>query len=180
MGLISLKNVECKLLVTSKTGSLKRPGWLYVPSRVLSNLLNRGLLYTLRATFKPRIDVVLSCLGISKPTIKIKRNSSNEILGLKPGERVEVKSWDKIFATLDDKGKYKGLVFTPEMKKLCGQEFHVFKRLEFMFDECTREKRRIKNTVLLEGAMCTGEGIGCDRSCFHYWRELWLRRVMEC
>lgn len=177
MELLSFKNVSCKLLETSTTGTLKRPGWLYVPSRILFNILNRGLLYTLRATFKPWVDIVLSCLCISKPRIKIKHNSSKEILGLKPGERVEVKSWNEILETLDDKGKFKGLVFTPEMKKLCSQEFRVFKRLEFMFDECTRGKRRLKNTVLLEGAMCTGEGIGCDRSCFHYWRELWLRRA---
>jgi hypothetical protein len=35
----------------------------------------------------------------------------------------------------------------------------------------------MKNTVLLDGAICDGWGGKCDRSCFFFWREAWLRRV---
>lgn len=46
--------------------------------------------------------------------------------------------------------------------------------------ETNGELRKMKNTVLLEGAMCDGKAFsGCDRSCFHFWREVWLRRVPE-
>lgn len=38
------------------------------------------------------------------------------------------------------------------------------------------EIRKLKNTVLLDGVMCENL-YGCDRSCFHFWREAWLRRV---
>jgi hypothetical protein len=100
-----------------------------------------------------------------------------EVLGLAPGELVEVKSLPEILNTLDDKGRFRGLVFTPEMRKHCSKQYRVFKRLELMFDEYHKSQRRVKNTVLLEGVVCEGAGLGCDRCCFLYWREAWLRRV---
>jgi hypothetical protein len=104
-----------------------------------------------------------------------------ESLALKPGEWVEVRSAKEIFATLDQHGKLKGLTFTPEMMKFCGRRFRVYKRLENIILEATGELRRIRNpTVLLEGVFCGGEMHGkCDRSCFCFWREAWLRRVAE-
>jgi hypothetical protein len=100
-------------------------------------------------------------------------------LGLKPGEWVEVKSQKEIFATLDRKGKLKGLAFNREMTKFCGKRFRVYKRLEKMILESTGELRRIRTpTVMLEGVFCDGEAHNkCDRSCFCFWREAWLRRV---
>jgi hypothetical protein len=100
-------------------------------------------------------------------------------LGLAPGEWVEVKSLREIFATLDQNGKLKGLAFNREMAKFCGKRFKVYKRLEKMILESTGELRRIKTpTVMLEGVFCDGEAHDkCDRSCFCFWREAWLRRV---
>jgi hypothetical protein len=100
-------------------------------------------------------------------------------LGLRPGEWVEVKSAKEIFATLDHHGKLKGLAFNREMAKFCGRRFRVYKRLEKMILESTGELRRIKTpTVMLEGVFCDGEAHDkCDRSCFCFWREAWLRRV---
>jgi hypothetical protein len=40
-----------------------------------------------------------------------------------------------------------------------------------------RTVRRLENTVILEGAFCKGSGIGCDRACFYFWRECWLKRT---
>ena len=102
-----------------------------------------------------------------------------ESMGLKPGEWVEVKSVKEIFATLDQHGKLRGLAFNREMVKFCGKRFKVYKRLEKMILESTGELRRIKTpTVMLEGVFCDGEAHGkCDRSCFCFWREAWLRRV---
>jgi len=102
-------------------------------------------------------------------------------LNLQPGELVEVRSEKEIFATLDHEGKLKGLRFTREMRKFCGKRFRVYKRLEKIILEATGELRTIKTpTVLLEGVFCDGSAHGgCDRSCFCFWREAWLKRVNE-
>jgi hypothetical protein len=66
------------------------------------------------------------------------------------------------------------------MKDYCGKRYRVFKRLETILLESNGQLRKMKNTVLLEGVTCDGsEFYGCDRSCFHYWREVWLRRAGE-
>jgi hypothetical protein len=105
--------------------------------------------------------------------------SRDEVLQLKPGEWVEVRSPKEIFATLDSQGKSKGLRFTPEMLKFCGKRFRVYKTLGKILLEATGELRKIKTpTVLLEGVFCDGKAHGgCDRSCFCFWREAWLKRV---
>ncbi len=113
---------------------------------------------------------------------KVKRFNSNnfdETLDLKPGDWVEVRSAKEIFSTLDAQGKLKGLRFTPEMAKFCGKRFRVFKSLAKIILEATGELRKIKTpTVLLEGVFCDGSAhADCDRSCFCFWREQWLRRV---
>ena len=103
-----------------------------------------------------------------------------EVLNLKAGELVEVKSEEEILAMLDHRARYKGLLWMPGMQKYCGKRFRVYKRLERILLESTGELRKIKNTVLLEGAVCDGEEyFGCDRSCLHFWREAWLRRTDE-
>jgi hypothetical protein len=111
-----------------------------------------------------------------KPGSSQNRDAS---LGLEVGDWVEVRSAKEIFATLDQHGKFKGLSFTPEMMKFCGKRFKVYKKLENIILEATGELRRIKSpTVLLEGVFCDGEAHGkCDRSCFCFWREAWLRRA---
>jgi hypothetical protein len=103
----------------------------------------------------------------------------NEVLNLQPGEWVQVRSLDEISATLDEKGKYKGLYFMPEMKKYCGQKFRVFKKVEIIKLESTGEVRKLRSpSVFLEGVYCNGERHdGCDRACFHFWREIWLKRT---
>jgi hypothetical protein len=101
----------------------------------------------------------------------------DEIQNFQPGEWVEVKSRDEILSTLDQNAKHRGLRFVPEMYDFCGRRFRVFKRVEKICIENTPDVRRITNTVLLEGGICRGGGIGCDRACFHFWREVWLRRV---
>jgi len=107
-------------------------------------------------------------------------SSHEEVLNLEPGEIVEVKSEEEIGKTLDTRGSHKGLLFLPEMREYCGKRFRVFKRLERMMIESTGEVRRVKNTVLLEGLVCDGSRHhGCDRSCFFFWREIWLRRLKD-
>jgi len=101
------------------------------------------------------------------------------ILDLQPGELVEVRSEKEIFATLDHEGKLRGLNFIPEMRKYCGKRYRVYKKLKKIILETTGELRTVRTpTVFLEGAFCDGKAHGgCDRSCFIFWREAWLKRV---
>ena len=138
--------------------------------------------YGLRATCK----IALSSIGnrIGKFWGKGRTQSalrprplSEEVSNLRPGELVEVKSEAEIRGTLDNEGRLRGLAFLPAMRSFCGQRHRVLKRVERIFMEESGRTRRVKNTVLLEGVMCDGFPWGCDRSCFYFWREAWLRRV---
>jgi hypothetical protein len=102
---------------------------------------------------------------------------ADEVLGLQPGELVEVKSLDEILATLDSNGKLHGLAFLHGMHPFSGKRFVVFKRMATLYSEETGQVRTLKNTVLLTGVQCDGLLMRCDRSCYFYWREAWLRRV---
>ena len=106
------------------------------------------------------------------------KSSDPEVLRLRPGEWVEVKSVEEILATLDGNRRHKGLLWMTGMSKYCGGRYRVLRKVERIMLETNGELRNMKNTVLLEGAMCDGQAFGrCDRSCFHFWREIWLRRV---
>jgi hypothetical protein len=101
-----------------------------------------------------------------------------EVLNLVAGQLVEVKSEQAILATLDDRGRFGGLHWMPQMTRFCGQRVRVFKRVERILLESTGEYRNVKNTVLLENVLCDGKDFyGCGRSCFHFWREAWLKPV---
>ncbi len=103
-----------------------------------------------------------------------------EVLALQPGEGVEVKPLDEIIATLDEKGKNRGLHFSPDMIPCCGRRYSVRSRADKFIAEGTGEMRQFRNTVILEGALCDSATYsfgGCPRSDFLYWREIWLKRV---
>ena len=114
-----------------------------------------------------------------KAAIIENRDVHIEDLNLKIGEWVQVRSEDEIRDTLDENGKRKGLFFMPEMRKFCGKKFKVYKKIEKIRLESTGEIRKIKSpTVFLEGVFCDGEySAGCDRSCYCFWREAWLKRA---
>lgn len=166
----------CQIENAQHAGRPRRPGIFYAPSRIVSNIKTRGLWYTLRVTANAQLTNIREGLGIRAQDVRTPQ-CDDAILNLQPGELVLVKPLEEILKTLDAKGRFRGLVFTPEMQKHCNKQYRVFKRLELMFDEYHKSQRRIKNTVLLEGVVCEGAGLGCDRSCFLYWREAWLRRV---
>jgi hypothetical protein len=119
----------------------------------------------------------------SKPLVlkeNIKQEDGNRVIALQPGELVEVRPIEEIMATLDNDRRNKGLRWMTGMRKHCGKQYRVLKRLERIMLEDTGELRNMKNTVLLEGCTCDGKDFGnCDRSCFHFWREAWLKRIPE-
>ena len=108
-----------------------------------------------------------------------RRPTPVEVLDLRPGERVQVKSLGEILATLDRHGRNRGLEFSRYMIPFCGGTYRVSARMENFVDETTGSLRKLQNTVLLEGVACGGETTSgpCRRAEYLYWREIWLRRV---
>jgi hypothetical protein len=104
-------------------------------------------------------------------------------LDLVPGERVRVRAFEDIVATLDTRSRNRGLLFdTQEMRLACRRTFRVRSRIERIIDERTGEMMRFSNRcVTLEGLYCTGETtqnrLFCPRAIVPYWREIWLERV---
>jgi hypothetical protein len=102
-----------------------------------------------------------------------------QTLELQPGEWVQVKNREEIIATLDGRGRNRGLEFTPLMLPFCGRSFRVKQRAARIILETTGKMREMENTVILEGVTCDGftKLGGCPRAVYHLWREIWLRRI---
>jgi hypothetical protein len=99
-------------------------------------------------------------------------------LGLCANELVEVKSAREICETLDAKGKSLGLYFMPGMWEYCGRRLRVLKPVNQMISERTGEMRHLSRTVILEGVTCDGKAHnGCQRGCYAFWKDTWLRRI---
>ncbi len=99
---------------------------------------------------------------------------------LEPGDLVEVRPIEEVLATLDTHRRCKGLRWMTGMRRFCGGRYRVFKRVDRIMLETDGRIRRMKGTVLLEGVVCDGQEFGgCDRSCFHFWREAWLQKVPD-
>ncbi len=138
-----------------------------------------GLWATLRQIVSWLVLRTLQLLGLREKTKTARGVSPDEILDLRPGELVEVRSKEEILKTLDDQGRHRGLGFSTEMEEYCGRRLRVLKRVDkFILESYPGKVRRLRHTVILEGVLCKGMGKGCDRSCFHFWREAWLKRVL--
>lgn len=103
---------------------------------------------------------------------------------LRPGDRVRVRSFEEIQATLDATSSYRGLGYEPVvMNRYCGGTFVVRKRIDRFFDERRWKMLKVREVVILEGVFCEPPPkslpvwAGCDRSCFLFWKEAWLERV---
>ena len=107
------------------------------------------------------------------------KRTPEQTLNLQSGEWVEIKSAEEIMATLDQRGRNRGLVFEPDMLKFCGRKFRVRNRLDHMISESDGKLISLKNTVILEGITCECPYSigGCPRGLFQFWREIWLRRI---
>ena len=101
---------------------------------------------------------------------------------LKPGDWVEVKSFDDIAKTLNGEARNRGLCFTHEMLPACGKKFRVLDRVHRIIDEKTGRMIELKNDCfILDGLYCEGDrSLGrwfCPRLIYPYWRSAWLRPV---
>jgi len=173
---------EC--LISSSTGKCTSPAlkaYQKVRSYAVWHLENMGLWGTLKHL------LLRACKACAPQKRKLntqaqdrKLSPDQEVLDLEPGELVRVKSVEEILATLDRNRKCRGLLWMTGMRKFCGKRYRVLKRVERILLESNGELREMRNTVLLEGALCDGSEFSkCDRSCFHFWREAWLARVAE-
>jgi hypothetical protein len=168
---------DCQQELAGDASRLARPGALFPLLRIGQTLRKGGPAYMFdragdylqRKVFKKKRP------GTSSPAPR--PASPDEVLGLKPGEWVEVKSFDEIKSTLDPRGKSRGLLFTPEMMPYVGKRYRVVKRVESIFLEESKQRRTIKNTVILDNVYCHGAGFHCDRTCFLFWKEAWLKRA---
>lgn len=161
--------------VTSGNSTIPR-----VIRALLVGLFNR--FQRANARLLPRFCLVKGCKRY--PFIEGKATSGSTptgSLGLQPGELVEIKSREEIFATLDENDQTQGLRFDGEMLKYCGRRARVVRRIEKIIDEKTGRMLKIKrDTVILDGVICTGDyHRSCPRAIYPYWREAWLRRVED-
>jgi hypothetical protein len=106
----------------------------------------------------------------------------SSILNLQPGELVRVKSYSAILATLDSKNENRGLSFDAEMAPYCEGTYRVRNRLNTFIDEKTGKLVTMKKeAIILEDVICRSLfsqcRIGCPRSIYPWWHEVWLERV---
>jgi hypothetical protein len=151
-----------------------------VARALLVGLFNR--FQQANARFLPRFCLIRGCKRY--PFIEGRDTNGSTppgSLDLQPGEIVEIKSREEIFATLDEDDKTRGLRFDSEMLKYCGRRARVLRRIEKIIDEKTGRMLRIKrDTVILDGVICTGDyHRSCPRAIYPYWREAWLKRVED-
>lgn len=105
----------------------------------------------------------------------------NEVLELRVGEVVVVKSKEEILATLDETGALDKLPFMPEMLAFCGKQLTVTRRADKSCDTVSSTNKRLRrfvNTVHLDDSRCDGSAHGgCQAECTLFWKEAWLRRA---
>jgi hypothetical protein len=99
----------------------------------------------------------------------------------KEGQMVRVLTMAELKPVLDHNRQTEGLQFMEGMQRWCGKTLRVRKRVRTIFDERAWRMVKIRNTYILDDAVCDGRGQydkeGCDRCCFYFWKDLWLEKA---
>jgi len=113
------------------------------------------------------------------PKVQNKTLPLSALASLKVGDRVRVRSWQEIEATLDPFKELKGCAFLAEMEQFCGMTQTVLQVMERFLDERDYKVKKARGIVLLEGVLCRGTPVfgRCDRCCHLFWREEWLEKI---
>lgn len=181
--------IPCTFMAQEVYG-FTRPSYVFRVQRVWNASIKTPLVPIVKqvpyvAPLWRQVQPILSPLSddtcsTNRPTVTQKEVMPvEEVLDLQPGEFVQVRSLEEIRSTLDENGKYKGLLFMPEMEGFCGEKCRVFKKVRSITLESNGEVRILRSpTVFLEGVYCDGKRHSdCDRSCLLFWREAWLKRI---
>jgi hypothetical protein len=101
-------------------------------------------------------------------------------LHLKPGELVQVKSYDEIVETLDTRNRNRGMWFDVEMIKYCNGIYPVLCRVERIIDPKSGKMLRFdSDCIVLKGVTTRGEYHRFyPQNEYPFWREIWLRRYV--
>ncbi|HSQ64553.1 MAG TPA: hypothetical protein VLM85_15120 [Polyangiaceae bacterium] len=110
---------------------------------------------------------------------------AEEPLDLQPGDWVQIRSREEIAATLDHRGKARGLWFDYEMLPYLGGTYRVRARVTRFIEELPPNTGKMiefkRPMVTLEGVHCSGDHSMrrwfCPRHYYPFWRDAWLRRV---
>jgi len=95
------------------------------------------------------------------------------------GEAVWVRSRQEIDATLDPFKELKGCAFLPDMYQYCDTQQRVLKSMRYLIDERDYKRKKVRGVILLDAVICNGTPAfgACDRCCFLFWREEWLKKI---
>lgn len=126
-----------------------------------------------------RSESALSRMGLSRA---FAGNALFRLLppyGFKVGDLVEIRSWEEIEKTLDEKGALEGIPFMREMLPFCGRRARILRNVDKVYDYGkTKTLRRTKDCVLLVDIRCDGAAHGgCQARCSIFWKTAWLKRV---
>jgi hypothetical protein len=116
--------------------------------------------------------------------IPVGKPTPQEVLDLKPGELVRVKSHQRILETLNTDSKNRGMSWDAEMVPYCDGTYRVLKRVTKIIDEKTGKMLEMKNPcIILDSVVCQSRYSNCRMFCprafYPYWREIWLERAEE-
>jgi len=116
--------------------------------------------------------------GDPYPRNGTRNKTPTEKLDLRPGEVVQVKSYDEILDTLDTHNKNRGLWFDPEMIKFCSGVYRVLCRVERIVHPKSGKMLTFdSDCIILDGAAIRGEYHRFyPQNEYPFWREIWLKR----
>ena len=106
----------------------------------------------------------------------------NDVVKIYNVGEVEIKALDEILQTLDVNLKNKGLMFTKELIPYCGKISKIIRIVKKTISDVNGEMINYSNNcIILENVICTGfisdKRYFCPKSCFPFWRKIWLKRV---
>jgi hypothetical protein len=117
-------------------------------------------------------------------TVSPGQKTPSRPLNLKPGDLVQVRTYQDILSTLDGDNRNRGLYFDAEEVPYCGKTYRVRSTVTQIIDERTGKMLRLKDhNVILEGVYCqarfSDRRMFCPRAIYSYWRETWLDRATK-
>ena len=100
---------------------------------------------------------------------------------IRPGDTVQILQMAEILQTLDEHMQTEHVWFMPWMATYCGMTVKVLKQVNHIFDERAWKMLKCKKLFILEGLVCEGRDLplkyGCQRNCYFFWKEAWLRKI---